>query len=464
MYRADFTNLFGDLRLERRGLQLLSRLFSQGSRSIQQLALSRAEQKSFYRLLRNEKVQEDKLIEELRHRCGKAVKGKLVLAIQDTTEINLFRHRNRLDQSTGIGRIGTHECNQIGFKLHPSMVIDACSGLPLGFADIYMWNRPMGKETKYDRKYQELPIEEKESYRWVETSKRTKECLKEADKVIIIQDREGDIFEQIEQVPDKRTYLLVRSRGDRRLSNGGKLWNTLKKAPLAGTYSFFIDSDSHSKEPSRNAEIEVRFAKVKIAPPINNKKSNAQTIYAVEAREINSSAGEPVLWRLITTWPVKDFETAQLLIAWYSCRWVIEEVFRLLKKEGFNIEGSELESGWAIRKLSIMILDTILKLLQMYIAYNIPEGESPDIDISFTDEEQVCLKAVNVKHEGKTTALQNPYKPTTLKWAAWVIARAGGWKGYKSQRPPGMTTMLNGLRKFYIVFDGWMLQKDVGTR
>lgn len=136
----------------------------------------------------------------------------------------------------------------------------------------------------------------------------------------------------------------------------------------------------------------------------------------------------------------------------------------MLKKEGFNIESSELESGWAIRKLTVIMLDIIIKLMQMHIAYNYPEGQSPATETVFTEQEQACLKALTPRLEGKTKALQNPYPPSQLKWAVWVIARLGGWKGYASQRPPGMTTLFKGLEKFHLTFEGWSLQIDVGTR
>src|ERR1019366_3099000 len=141
-------------------------LFTSGNRSIQHLSLNRAEQKAFYRLLRNDKVSEKKLTAEVQGRCALASRGKVVLAIQDTSEVNLFSHRKRLDSKTGIGRLGSHNFNQIGFKLHPSLVIDAFNGFPLGFSDIHMWNRSLEDQTKDDRKYKSQPIEEKESYKW----------------------------------------------------------------------------------------------------------------------------------------------------------------------------------------------------------------------------------------------------------------------------------------------------------
>ncbi|HCN82678.1 MAG TPA: IS4 family transposase [Sphingobacteriaceae bacterium] len=464
METVNFTNRFGDSRIERRAEALLKRLFQSGSRTIQSLSFSRAEQKAFYRILRNEKASEEKLIEELSHRCSLSAKGKIVLAIQDTTEVNLINHYNRLDRSSGVGTLdGSFERN-IGFKVHPSLVLDASNGFPLGFSGLRIWNRTFDKPTKKERKYFNQPIKEKESYKWLETSQKTKTCLSEAEAVIIIQDREGDIFEQFIEVPDNKTYLLIRSQVNRRLSGGEKLWDKLSTAELAGSYSVFLSSDSHSKEPARQAEIEVRFIQAEIQAPQIKGSLKPQTLYAVEAKEVNSTALEPIIWRLLTSWPVESFEHARLIIEWYTCRWVIEEVFRLLKKEGFDIEGSELESGWAIRKLCVMLLDTVLKVLQMHMAYHMPEGENPDISVCFDTEELQCLRIMNKKAEGKTMALRNPYKATELRWATWVIARNGGWKGYKTQRPPGMTTIWKGIQRFYDVYEGWNLLKDVGTR
>jgi hypothetical protein len=466
LYQADYTGYFGDIRLERRGRRLLEQLFRNGSKSLQAISLTRAEQKGFYYLLRSEKVSEQKLVEELAARCAKAVTGKVVLAIQDTTEVNLGAHKHRIDLQSGLGRLDSPHAGDFGFKLHPSIVVDAASCFPLGIADVYVWNRPMEKHPKVERRYKQLPIAQKESRKWLKVSEHTKTCLNQAAAVVIIQDREGDIFEQFKAVPDDHTFVLIRSRTNRNLENGGKLWQHLSAAAPAGSYELLVDSDSHSQTPARKILLEVRFAQLELAAPKSGKyKDRPQVVYAVEAREVSSepalTAGVPVHWRLLTTWPVHDYQSARMIIEWYSCRWLIEQVFSMLKKEGFDIEGSELEQGWAIRKLSVMLLDTVIRLLQMYIAYQMPEGEEVDIDVCFEQQEQRCLQAVNSQiAAGKTATLTNPFQPAGLKWAVWVIARLGGWKGYYSQRPPGMTTLIRGLNRFCQLYDGWTLLLD----
>jgi hypothetical protein len=463
LYQPDFTGYFGDIRLERRGRRLLERLFHNGTKSLQAIALDRAEQKGYYHLLRSEKVSEEKLIEEMAARCAKAAKDKVVLAIQDTTEVNLGAHQHRLDLHSGVGRLDSPYPGDVGFKMHPSIVVDATTYFPLGIADVYVWDRPMEKCTAAERHYKQLPVHQKESRKWLQVSEHTKTCLQQAAAVVIIEDREGDIFEQFKAVADDHTFLLVRSRGSRKLEDGSKLGEQLSAAPLAGSYELSLDSDSHSKTPARKVVLEVRFAPLELAAPRSGQyKDSPQRVYGVEAKEVSSEpqlppGAAPVHWQLLTTWKVEDYETARRIIEWYTCRWLIEQVFSLLKKEGFDIEGSELEQGWAIRKLSIMILDTIMRLLQMYLAYQLPEGEEVDINVCFDQGEQQCLKAVNNRTKGKTAALTNPHQPAGLKWAVWVIARLGGWKGYRSQHPPGLTTLSRGLCRFSQLYDGWLL-------
>ncbi|WP_411272820.1 IS4 family transposase [Daejeonella sp.] len=459
MQRVTYQGYFGDKRIESRGSSLHQRLFSSGTRSIQGLSINRAEQKAYYRFLHNDRASEEKLIEELIGRCSSQVKGKVVLAIQDTTEVNLTTHKGRLQSHTGLG--GIDDSKGIGFKLHPSLVVDAQTCFPLGFSSIRMWGREFDMDTKAARKY--LPIEQKESYKWLQASDQSKTALNEAAAIVIIQDREGDILEQFIRIPDERTHLLIRSRLNR-LTNDveGKLWDTLSASAKLGTYQVKLDSDSHGNLPAREATIEVRCIKTSIR---RKGKGISAELYAVEALEVGCVGYQGVHWRLLTTWPVTDFDQARLVIEWYTWRWFIEELFRMLKKEGFNIEGSELETGWSIRKLTVMLLDTIMKLMQMHIAYNeAEEANVPDSDILFTKEEQRCIDALNEVNEGKTKALKNPFKAGKLNYAVWVISRLGGWKGYTSQRKPGMTTMFKGINKFYDVFDGWTLQKDVGTR
>jgi DDE family transposase len=409
-------------------------------------------------------VEEKILIEELTQRTKALCQDRIVLAIQDTSEVNLTAHSKRLKANSGIGRTDRAK-GSIGFKIHPTLVVDAKTLHPLGFSSLALWHRPLEMEDRHERKYQRQRIEDKESYKWIRAANESKEVLQEAEQVIIIQDREGDIYDQLSRVPDEKHHLLIRSKANRILVGGGQLWDTLGKQDNVGTYQIAVAGDNRKHVTRRIANIEVRFlhTSVKKSHTAIGNTTKEVELYAVEAREVNTKEKNPILWRLITTYPVTNFEEAYQIILWYACRWLIEQVFRLLKKQGFDIESSELEEGWAIRKLCVLMLSSILKIIQMKLAYD-SEEEGQNIEDVFTQPEQECLKELNRRLEGKTDKLKNPYSQHQLKWASWIIGRLGGWKGYASQRTLGLITLTTGLDKFYLIYEGWALAKDVGIR
>lgn len=186
-------------------------------------------------------------------------------------------------------------------------------------------------------------------------------------------------------------------------------------------------------------------------------------LYLVEAKETNNNKQASICWRLLTTIPITNIELARLCIEWYSWRWIIEEVFKILKKEGYNIEASELEYASSVRKMSLMILETIIKIFLMRLAYAEPETEL-SANTCFTQEEQEFLEYQIVTLEGKTEKQKNPYQTKDLKRYVWAIARLGGWKGYESKRSPGITTLWIGLKHFKAAFEGWQIHRILSTR
>jgi hypothetical protein len=104
--------------------------------------------------------------------------------------------------------------------------------------------------------------------------------------------------------------------------------------------------------------------------------------------------------------------------------------------------------------------------MQFLLAYG--NEESQPITEVFSNEEISCLKVLANKMGKKKTLVQNNYCEKKLSWASWVIARIGGWKGYIKQRPPGPITMKRGLDKFDLIYQGWLMakqiEKDVSTQ
>ncbi|MDO5974834.1 IS4 family transposase, partial [Flavivirga jejuensis] len=418
-FYPDYTGELGDLRSERRGMELWSKLSRCPSSTIRQLASNTAEQKAYYRFLNNDNIKEEDLINESSRRMGNLSEGRHLLCLQDTCEVNLSSHKRRLNENSGLGRSDKSDTGHC-FKIHPGLVLDVQGLNPLGFSHIKVFHRPEDMPDRIQRGYKQQSIKEKESYKWIEVAQTSKTILKEAATVTFIEDREGDIYEQFAMVPDEKFHLLVRSRTTRNLSNGNSLYKEIDSEPIAGTYTIELPTDSRKNQYKRQAEIALRFKACEIKCPNNLKNKGYPPTISLTCISVKetSQASRAINWKLLTTHKIENYEEALLMVEWYGARWYIEQLFRILKKQGFGIEETELENGWAIRKLVIMQMTALLKILQMNIAYADTEGGQP-IEEVFDKEQIEVLEMMNIKLQGKSIKLQNHHKPQRTKWAAW---------------------------------------------
>jgi hypothetical protein len=457
-----YQGAFGDLRLEKRAEQLMLAMHQKETAVLNQLAENRADVVGYSRFFHNEMVGEDDLITEAGLRCHALSAGRHVLAIQDTTECNYQAHQGKFDPSDpDVGPVGNN--HDLGFFLHPTLVVDATDGFPLGLAHIELWNRVFGHQTKQERHYATRPIEQKESYRWLTSSVATQATLENAECITIVADREADIYEEFVRIPDARTHLLIRSLQNRLLSDQDeKLFEYVATQPAQDHYTFEILSSQQHRQP-RQAEMELRFCRVKLCRPKNSPHKHSPAfveLWVVEAKECSTTVptGEkPVLWRLLTTHPVETVDAARQMIQWYRWRWLIEQVFRLLKQQGLNVEQSQLETGAALRKLVVMALTVTVIILQLTCDREGKAGKPGTV--VFTTDELLCMEQIMPRYEGNTVAQQNPYPVRSLAWAAWLIGRLGGWKGYRKACPAGPITMKRGLERFWMLYSGWVFSQ-----
>jgi hypothetical protein len=127
-----------------------------------------------------------------------------------------------------------------------------------------------------------------------------------------------------------------------------------------------------------------------------------------------------------------------------------------MKSHGLSIEDCQLESAERLMKMVAIAARAAAIVIQLVQARN--AGEELDASFAFSEEEIEALKAINKTYNGKTVLQDNPHRKKTLAWAAWIIARLGGWSGYASHRPPGPITIHNGLNSFQKIFAGWNLK------
>jgi len=456
-----YNNSFVDTRLEHRGEKIMTSMLNKKTAVVNQFSDSHTEQIGTYRFLHNADISLEDLIQASYRHCFEHTKGLHVLSIQDTTEINYKKLQGKLKANDkNIGPVGSKV--EPGFFLHPNLVVDTAEMFPIGFSSIIIWNREWDKLNKHQRKYNSLPLEEKESYRWLSSVKTSKRVLKQANQVTIVGDRENDFYEELVYAPDETTNLLIRSCHNRKLYKSEKnLFETLAQSEVKSIYKLEVKGNKRRKD--RVAEMQLRYKKVKITRPTNRPKDLPQYVelWAIEAREQSETVPEgeeEILWRILTTHEIKTIEDALLYISWYAFRWQIEEMFRLLKTKGFNLESSQLGEGISLKKLCVMSMQAALQVMQLTLSRT---GENTKkAELIFTAQEIKFLHLLLKTLEGKTEKQQSPFIPESMAWASWIIARLGGWKGYKSQSPPGHITMKKGIDIFFQKYEGWKMAME----
>jgi len=428
---------------------------------LNRLADGRKDLLGYHRFLNNEKVTPDRLIELMTTHCAKNVEGRDILCLQDTTEFNFQHHLKRIKPGE-LGPVGNN--TDIGFFAHPILAIDSEQEVCLGFGALELWHRDFDKLDKNERKYKTLPIEEKESYRWLKCIEETKRNLSAANHITIIADRESDIYQLWERSPDEQTDLIIRCRGERKLyGSQDSLFEHLDKQPSLGRHTLQVGENKKKGRSKHNALLTLKATTVRIKRPnkLDNSFREYVEITAVEVKEDESTVkgGElPVHWILLTTGKVEGFEQAKEVARKYSLRWQLEQLFRVSKHKGVDMESSQMETGKGLMNLSVLALQVSMKILQLTQARDNPGAISAEI--TFTPQQIALLAVLTGRYEGKTEKQKNQFPHNTLSWAAWTIARMGGWKGYRSQSIPVPITMYRGWVKFESIYEGWKLRHE----
>ena len=392
------------------------------------------------RLLRNEAVTTEEMSVEAGRRTAERCAGRHVLAIQDTTVV----------RSLGGG----------GLYLHPVIVVDADEGALLGLAHAEFLSRTKGLKGQRQSK----AVKDKQSQRWLDGADQAATVCASAARVTVIADRESDIFAAFAACP-AGTDLLVRAAQDRGLEDGGRLFAAVDAWPEAGRAE--LDLPAKPGRKARKTQVAIRFMTVALARPRNGLVAGlpkSVTLNLVDVREIDPPPGEAVHWRLLTTHRVDDVAQAFAVVDLYRRRWVIEQLFRTLKTQGFDIEGLLIGEEAPLRRLVMAALVAAITVQQLVHARDGVQGPAPlrPITDAFDPEDTPLLEAFCKRLEGKTERQKNPHQKGSLAYAAWVCARLGGWTGYYGK--PGPLVMLNGWTDFQAAKRGVALlngQKNV---
>lgn len=438
----------GDKRLQKRLVAIAEHFANNPQAQIPQAMESFGGAKSAYRFFDNKKVTIEKILKPHVGETTNRIKGNItVLSIQDTTVLDYSSHRS----VTNIGPI-ISDTNR-GFILHPTLVV-SLENIPLGLIDFNIWVR---KEEKKKKDYHRS-IEEKESYKWINSYLATAKLEKELKNVhfVNICDRGGDVYELFKEAEkignkDKKPDILIRASHNRNVEHPQKkLWEYMESQKVAGKIKILVP---RKKEvPKRKATLSIRYAKVSIKAPIMNKNiksTDSIKLWAVYAKEENPPEKiEPVSWMLLTTIPVENLNQAMEKIKWYMQRWIIELFFKFLKS-GCKVEDRQLKDGERLK--NCIVIDAIIAWRVMFLTYI---GRAiPNLPASVIFEEYEW-KALYVFINKK---IKIPKREPSLGEVIKIIAKLGGFLDRKNDGPPGMMTIWKGLSSLYYISTMWKI-------
>lgn len=439
---------FGNSRLECVGGALLEAMQRKRTMCVHALAKCRSQARRFRGFLDNPAVSLHEMGVYAGRLTGKRAAGRHVLAISDTSELNYSAHAGR---KRGFGTVGNGI--DIGVFVHPIIAVDAERGGLIGLVGAEVMNRAAGKVADHKRR----AADDKESRRWLTGAEIAAARLEAAAMITMVEDREGDIYDQFARRPD-RVHLLVRAAQDRGLAARRTLFASCAGWPEAARHTVTVPP--RAGRPGRTAMVALRFGEVTLKRPASASAAlpAAMTVRVVDVAEVAPvEPRERVHWCLLTTHAVDTLEDARRIVGWYQRRWIIEQVFRTLKSAGVEVETSQITRPANLLKLVLVALIAAVRVMQLVLARD--GGTRQSLSDGAEAADVPALRAINASLEGRTEKLKNPFDPANLAWLAWIVARLGGWSGYTSRgyRPAGPKTIARGLKQLDPMVAGWKL-------
>jgi len=470
----------GDERLRKRMEVILERLTASPEKSIKASFAGGAEVAGAYRFFNNEKTSVAAVLDPHRDATlGRVKEFERVLYIQDTSELD-FTNKKKLE---GMGPLSSTD--RQGFFAHNHLIVTP-ERLFLGVWETQIYARDEAEHGKSEQRKQK-PIEEKESYRWLEGYREACELARLAPEVQVIScgDRENDIYEIFQEWHERRSNgqvaadWLIRCNQNRRLKSKEDeapeseeedecrtILDKLEASPLLGTFVLGVKKKTQYKKKKGNRKKSVRSARTAVmevhaaeitprAPYRKGKKLPEVTFSAVMAREKDPPEGEdPIVWVLLTSLKATDYQSALEIIELYAARWEIE-VFHKVLKTGCRIEELQLKKADRVK-----VCIALYMIVAWRVMYTMKLGrECPDLpcDVIFDEDEWQAFWVV--VRDGHPDALAE--KPSLGEFVA-KVAEFGGFLGRKGDGLPGPQAIWQGLQKVRILTIGWKVYVKQG--
>lgn len=439
---------FCDLRLGRRFRRLVRQLASKLGQSIPLACQDWTNTKAAYRFLSNPRVNEEAILaghfQATRERV-KAASG-LILVLHDTTQFTYARETAEaigvLHKSfIGSGKDGRPRQHTVcGILMHSSLAVTA-EGLPLGLTAVKFWTRSEFKGTNaLKRKVNptRVPIEAKESIRWLENLKQSTDLLGDPSRCVHVGDRESDIYELFCSAEDSGTKFLLRTCVDR-LADDGKdtIAAAMRRTKVKAIHRVEVRD---AKGTVSEATVQVKYHRLRVHPPIGKQKKYPPLMLTViHATESSTPHGrDKIDWKLITNLPVRSRKEALEKLTWYAMRWRIETFHKILKS-GCRAEASRLRAAERIVNLIAVFCILSWRIFWLTMMNRVAPEASPLV--ALTPLETRLLDELLRNDTNKRCGRR------TLSVYLTKIARLGGYLARAKDPPPGNTVMWRGLSR-----------------
>ena len=439
---------FADVRLHKRLRNLLERMDGAMGESIPLACQDWANTKAAYRFFANERISEAEILEghlrSTRERFA-AADGP-ILILHDTTEFTYQRERG--DQigvmhqlNCGKDKYGGRRLRTVcGLLMHSSLAV-TLEGVPLGLSAVKFWTRSKFKGTAALKKKinpTRVPIEQKESFRWLENLRQSTALFDDPGRCVHIGDRESDIYELFCTAQELGTHFLVRTCVDRLAGNGDHtVADDMRDVDISGLHPVEVRNSNGNLD---TVAVEIRYRRVHVLPPIGKQRRYpALTLTVLHAREREEPAGRPRIdWKLITDLPVHSHEAAIEKLRWYALRWKIE-VFHKILKSGCKAEMARLRTAERLVKLIAVFCILSWRVFWMTMINRSAPDATPAL--ALTDLETALLDQLVPDRR------EDPPRTRTLSAYLIKLARLGGYLARAGDPPPGNTVIWRGLSR-----------------
>lgn len=425
-----------------RSKEILKALFAKPQESINSACDSWKDAKAAYRFLSNPQVDSDQILEAHRHSTVKRIQAQPVVCVaQDTTTLDFSDHPPEDMRCLSLA-------DQRGLYDH-SVVAFTPERLCLGVLDVEFYDRSeqsLGKTTERRND----PIEEKESFRWLEGYRR---CCELASKcpdtqIVSLADSEGDIYDIFVEAEKHETpaEFVIRAKQVRCLPEkdeqaGGNVYKKIRdevtQSDLVTTRQ--IELPATPKRAARTATLEIRAIRRKIKPPYARRKTMpAVTLSVVLVQEVDGPGdGTDLNWLLLSSLPIDGYRDVLRIVDYYVGRWPVEMFFRAFKT-GCDVEEIMLESK--ARLIRALMFYKVITWRIMFLTFLGRECPELPCDTVLSESEWKSVWVIVEQEEPPETAPQ-------LSQFIPILAQLGGYNRRKHDGPPGMETIWRGMRR-----------------